>query len=258
MQNELPPQDPKTVWQNQRLEATQMSIEEIRSKARSFERKIRRRNLREYLASAFIAAAFAFFAWRFPLPVMRVGFIAVAVGALCFAFELDRRGSLQTEPKELGTTASLDFYIRQLERQRNLLDQSWKRMLWLVPGMIVLIAGAMMIGPIRNTAPFIVLAVLWTATWLWMMLRRNKRKALALRREIDELAALRSSRKCWPATLKVARAARYRRLHRRAGNAHRWPAARTHPAEQPVSSSDRAAAPCERGRPHRTRVVPRR
>ena len=99
MQNELPPQDPKTVWQNQRLEATQMSIEEIRSKARSFERKIRRRNLREYLASAFIAAAFAFFAWRFPLPVMRVGFIAVAVGALCFAFELDRRGSLQTEPK---------------------------------------------------------------------------------------------------------------------------------------------------------------
>ena len=71
-------------------------------------------------------------------------------------------------------------------------------MLWLVPGMIVLIAGAMMIGPIRNTAPFIVLAVLWTATWLWMMLRRNKRKALALQREIDELAALRSSRNAGP------------------------------------------------------------
>jgi uncharacterized membrane protein YfcA len=198
MQNELPPQDPKTVWQNQRLEATQMSIDEIRSKARSFERKIRRRNLREYVAAALIAAAFGFFAWHFPLPVMRVGFIAVAVGALCFAFELHRRGSSQTEPKDLGTTASLDFYIGQLERQRNLFDQSWKWMLWLVPGMIVLIAGAMTVAPIRNTGPFLVLAILWTATWLWMMLRRNKRKALALQREIDELAALKNPRNTGP------------------------------------------------------------
>ena len=195
MQNELPPQDPKTVWQNQRLEATQMSIEEIRSKARSFERKIRHRNLREYVAAALIAAAFGFFAWHFPAsPVILVGFIAVAVGALCFAFELHRRGSSQTEPKDLGTTASLDFYIRQLERQRNLFNQSWKWMLWLVPGMIVLIAGAMIVAPIRKTGPFLVLAILWTATWLWMMLRRSKRKALALQREIDELAGLRNSR----------------------------------------------------------------
>ena len=175
-----------------------MAIEEIRSKARSFERKIRRRNLREYVAAAFIAAAFGFFAWYFPLPVMRVGFIAVAVGALCFAYELHRRGSSQAEPKDLGTTASLDFYIRQLERQRNLFDQSWKWMLWLVPGMIVVIAGAMIVGPIRNTGPFLVLAILWTAIWLWMMLRKNKRKALALQREINELAALRNSRDTGP------------------------------------------------------------
>jgi len=198
MQNELPPQDPKAIWQNQHLEANQMSIEEIRSKARSFERKVRRRNLREYVAAVLIAAAFGFFAWRFPLPVMRVGFIAVAVGALCFAYELHRRGSSQTEPKDLGNTASLDFYIRQLERQRNLFDQSWKWMIWLIPGIIVLMAGAIVVTPIRKTAPFLVLAILRTATWFWMMLRRNKRKALALQREIDELAALSNSREAGP------------------------------------------------------------
>jgi hypothetical protein len=189
MPNELPPKDLKTVWQNQHLEATQMSIEEIRSKARSFERKIRRRNLREYVAAAFIAAFFGFFAWRPPLPIMRVGSIAVAVGALCFAYELHRRGSSQTEPKDLGTTGSLDFYIRQLERQRNLFDQSWKWMLWLIPGMIVLIAGAIVSAPIRKIGPFLVLAILWTAIWLWMMLKRNKRKARDLQQEIDELSA---------------------------------------------------------------------
>ena len=193
MPNELPPQDPKTVWQNQGLEATQMTIDEIRSKARSFERKIRRRNLREYAASALIAFVFGFFAWRFPLPVMRVGFSAMAVGALCFAYELHRRGSSQAEPKDLATTGSLDFYIRQLERQRNLLDQSWKWMIWLIPGMVVLIAGAMTVGSINKTGPFLVLAILWTATWFWMMLRRNRRKALTLQREIDELAAWRNS-----------------------------------------------------------------
>jgi uncharacterized membrane protein YbaN (DUF454 family) len=198
MQNELPPQDPKTIWQNQRLEATQMSIDEIRSKARSFERKIRRRNLREYVAAAVIAAGFGFFTWHFPLPVMRVGFIAVAVGALCFAYELHRRGSSQAKPKDLATTGSLDFYIRQLERQRNLLDQSWKWMIWLIPGMIVLMAGAIVVTPIRKTAPFLVLAILWTATWFWIMLRRNKRKASSLQREIDELGALRNSRNTSP------------------------------------------------------------
>ncbi len=71
-------------------------------------------------------------------------------------------------------------------------------MLWLVPGMIVLIAGALTVAPMGKTGPFLALVILWTATWLWIMLRRNKRKALALRGEIDELAALRNSRDTGP------------------------------------------------------------
>jgi uncharacterized membrane protein YfcA len=83
----------------------------------------------------------------------------------------------------------LDFHLGQLERQRKLLDDSWKWMIWLIPGMAVLMAGAIVTVPIGKAAPFLFVAILWTATWFWMMQKRNKRKARELQREIDELRA---------------------------------------------------------------------
>jgi Flp pilus assembly protein TadB len=189
MPNELPPKDLKTVWQNQDSEGIQMSIDEIRTKARSFERKIRRRNLREYIAAAFIAAGFAFFAWHSPSPIIRLGNLTVAVGALFFAYQLHLRGSSRTQPKEMGTMGGLDFYLGQLERERTLLDESWKWMIWLIPGMIVLMAGVIANGWIGKAAPFLAITCLWIGIWLWMMLSRNKRRARALQQEIDELSA---------------------------------------------------------------------
>src|SRR3954454_4363821 len=107
MPNELQPEDLKTIWQSQKTEAIQMSIDEIRTKAQRFERKIHRRNLREYIAATVVAAAFAFFAWHAPSTILRVGYLSVAAGGLFFAYELHRRGSSQREPKTLGTVGCL-------------------------------------------------------------------------------------------------------------------------------------------------------
>jgi hypothetical protein len=189
MQNELPPQDLKTVWQSQNPEATQMSIDEIRTRVRNFERKIRRRNLREYVAAAVIAAGFAFFAWHSPLPIVRVGHALVAVGALYLGYQLYRRASSKTVPRELGAMGCLDFHLKQLERERYFLDNSWKWGIGLISGLIVVMAGAITAGFLGKALPFLLLTCLWIATWLWMMLKRNKRKARALQQEIDELSA---------------------------------------------------------------------
>ena len=189
MPNELPPNDLKTVWQGQHPEAIQMSIDEIRTKARNFEHKIRRRNLREYVAAAVVAAAFAWFAWHSPWPIIRMGHLTMAVGALFFAYQLHRRGSSRTEPREMGSMGCLNFYLGQLERERTLLDESWKWMIWLIPGMIVLMAGAIANQAVHKAAPFLAITCLWIGIWLWMMLKRNKRKARALQQEIDELSA---------------------------------------------------------------------
>jgi uncharacterized membrane protein YfcA len=87
----------------------------------------------------------------------------------------------------MGTKGCLDFYLGQLQRERTLLDESWKWMIWLIPGLVVLMAGAIANQAVRKAAPFLAITCLWIGTWLWMMLRRNKRKARALRQEIDEL-----------------------------------------------------------------------
>jgi hypothetical protein len=189
MPNELPPKDLKTIWQNQNPEATHMSIDEIRIKARNFERKIRRRNLREYVAAALIAAAFTFFAWHSPWRIVRVGHALVAAGALYLGYQLYRKASSKTVPAELGAMGCLDFHLKQLERERYFLDNSWKWGIGLIPGLIVVAAGAIAAGFLGKALPFLVLTYVWIATWLWMMLKKNKRKARALQQEIDELNA---------------------------------------------------------------------
>jgi hypothetical protein len=189
MPNELPPKDLKTVWQSQNPEAIQMSIDEIRTRARKFQTKIRRRNLREYVGAAIVAAAFAWLAWHSPSTVVRVGHALVAAGALYLGYQLHRRASSQTVAKELGAMGCLDFHLRQLERERNFLDNSWKWGIGLIPGLIVLMAGAMTAGVLGKSLPFLVIVCLWIGTWLWMMLQRNKRKASELQHEIDELRA---------------------------------------------------------------------
>jgi len=66
MANELPPDDLRTVWQNQSVEPVQMSLDEIRRKAEMFQKKIRNRNLREYAGAVLAIAAFGYNLWRWP------------------------------------------------------------------------------------------------------------------------------------------------------------------------------------------------
>jgi hypothetical protein len=118
-----------------------------------------------------------------------MGHLTMAIGALFFAYQLHRRGSLRTQPREMGSMGCLNFYLGQLERERTLLDESWKWTIWLIPGLVVLMAGAIANGLVGKALPFLAVTCLWFGTWLWMMLHRNKRKARALQQEIDELSA---------------------------------------------------------------------
>jgi len=60
MPNEPLPDDIRDVWQNQPVENTPMPLEEIRRRARQFEKRIGRRNVREYIGAAVTIAAFTF------------------------------------------------------------------------------------------------------------------------------------------------------------------------------------------------------
>ena len=178
--------DIRNVWQNQPVENTPMPLEEIRRKARQFEKRITHRNLREYVGAAIGIAAYIYYFFKFDSPVVRAGCVLVIAGVLYVVVQLYKRASPGEMPADLAFTASLDFHRRELVRQRDLLRSVWRWYLGpLVPGLVVFAAG---LTPPRgavaviNALPF--LLIFGLIMWL------NHRAAERLDRRIAELDSL--------------------------------------------------------------------
>jgi hypothetical protein len=183
MPNETPPDDIRNVWQNQPVENTPMPLEEIHRQARQFEKRIRRRNLREYIAGAAGIVIFTVYLFIFPNPVARTGSALIIVGALCVLFQIYKRATPGALPTDLALTASLEFHRRELVRQRDLLRSVW---LWyvapFVPGIVVFGTG---VKPAHGSASWLnampFLSIFGVCMWL------NHRAAVRLDRQIAEL-----------------------------------------------------------------------
>jgi len=185
MENELPPEDLRNVWQNQTVEANQMSLDELRRKAGKFQKRIRNRNLREYAASAFAVAAFGYYIWRFP--PLRLGSGLMIAATLYMVYQLHTRGAAKTVPAALGMGTCRDFHRRELEQQRDLLRDIWKwYLLPFVPGLLAFVAVPVMhLAPDKwlRVVPFILLC----AVFFYGVASLNQRAARRLQRQIDEL-----------------------------------------------------------------------
>ena len=71
--NNLRDEELRDLWQDQRLEGGTMSLEEIRDKARKFEKKIRQRNLVEYIAAVIVFVSFGVEVFRAATSVGSIG-----------------------------------------------------------------------------------------------------------------------------------------------------------------------------------------
>src|ERR1035441_10752725 len=109
MPNEHLPDDLRNVWQNQPVENTPVPLEEIQRKAQCFEKRIDRRNLREYAGAAVGIAAYTFYIFKFHSPVIRAGSVLVIAGVLYVVAQLYRRGAPGKVPPGLSGTPSLAF-----------------------------------------------------------------------------------------------------------------------------------------------------
>ena len=182
MENELPPDNLKNLWQSQNVEPTLMSLEELRRKAEEFQKRIRHRNLREYVASVVVLAIFSYFLWRFP--AMRLAGSLILAGTLYMMYQLHTKGAAKVVPESLALDTCLAFHQRELERQRDLLRDVWKwYLLPFVPGLIAIVAARLPSTGLIRGLPFILFcaAVFYFLWWL------NKRAADKLQRQIDEL-----------------------------------------------------------------------
>jgi Flp pilus assembly protein TadB len=199
MTTEPPRYDIKKLWREQETEGTAVSLEEIQKKADRFYRRSHHRNLREYIATAIVVAAFAFFAWEAPGWMGKIGSVLTIVAALFVVWQLYRRGAARTPPQSGSAMDLLDCHLHELTRQRDALKSVWRWYLApFVPGMVMLLAGFYFQSPpapgrtIEWHHQFILLfavfmVLLFVAVWLL-----NALAAARWQREIDALEKVRS------------------------------------------------------------------
>lgn len=140
--NEEPPTRLQALWQAQPVEPKRFAPEEIRDTASRFQRTVRFRNLREYVAAVAVIGVFTGYAWKANTLLSKTGPALIVVGTVYIVFQLYTQADPAFFPgggRDTGVAEScIQFHRRELERQRDLLRTVWRWYLGpLVPGLLV-------------------------------------------------------------------------------------------------------------------------
>ena len=185
--------DAKTIWQSQETEGTTVTLEDVRKRAARFQNTVRNRNLREYIASAIVIAAFGFLAWHMPGWMMKLGSALVVAATIFVVWQLHRRGRTQSVPDGATVAALLAFHRQELVRQRDALRTVWQwYLLPFLPGMVLILLGRyfQLHAPGRSIAVdhlVIVFAAIFVALVFIVILLLNMWVAAMLQKRILEL-----------------------------------------------------------------------
>ncbi len=176
------------LWQDQPVEGIKMSVEEIRRRAGKFERRIRRRNLREYVASLLAAGLFVYFFATSHDLLQRVTFVLFFAAMLWIVVALHRKGSAKTMPDGVDTLTGLRFYRAELERQHEVVKGMWRWYLApMVPGFVVYTIGHALKVPHPAAWAGLALMDVIVAGMFYFVWRMNMKAARCLERTIEEL-----------------------------------------------------------------------
>jgi hypothetical protein len=190
MAEEQPRNDIKSIWQNQPMGASTMTIKLIRAKARDLQAKTRRQLLGT-LAGPLVAGFFyGFGITQFPslAHLLHPLFAFALVWSLAGLYFLNRGMWSAAMPGDAGFSSGLEFCRSELERRRNLLRRlllwSLAPILWAI-GTFILALGLIgkQKGLFPNGLPFLFLLVAWIFAYFVMRVREQRE----LQREIDEL-----------------------------------------------------------------------
>ena len=190
MRDDLHGDDPKTLWQNQPTEASTMTLEQIRQKARELHVKTRRQLLGTLIVPLIVALLYAFSLRQFPRlqPVLHPLFALALAWGLAGLYFLNRGKWSAAMPEDAGFSAGLEFCRREVERRR---DYSRSVLLWsLGPAFLAIgtfiLALALVAGReiFAKGMPFLTLVAVWIAAYFFIVRVREQRD---LQREVDEL-----------------------------------------------------------------------
>jgi hypothetical protein len=175
-----------------------VTLDTIRENAATFQRQIRRRNLRETLAAVAVVLVFGLYVWVFPGWMIKTGSVLAIAGTLFIVWQLRRRAAANVLPEGSALTL-LEFHRQELVRQR---DAARSVGLWyiapVVPGAVLMSLGRyfQFHAPGRTIAwdhQVIILCTLIVALVFAIVWLLNVWAAERLQRRIDELDKLRSA-----------------------------------------------------------------
>jgi len=130
--------DIKKLWTDQPTERAALTTEQLRLRAKKFQRKIKIRNSVEYIAGLIVVLAFTRYIVIFPYILIQLGSVMIILATIFVLYQLHRRASTRSLPSEFYGKPHLEFMRGELSRQRDALNSVW---LWylapFVPGMIV-------------------------------------------------------------------------------------------------------------------------
>jgi hypothetical protein len=183
-------EDLKAFWKKQNTERIQMTTEQIRLKAISFQRAVWRRNLVEYIACAVVILVFSAYIWIFPNRLMKLGSLMEVLATLFVVYRLRTRGGARRPPPADAGLSLLTFHVKELSRQKEFVRTAW---CWyvgpLTAGMLVFVWG--MAQAVRPEARGLLLECGAIALALGVVISfANIWKARGLQREIDTLTSL--------------------------------------------------------------------
>jgi hypothetical protein len=187
MSRQPPANGPKNIWQNQKTEREDMSLEEIR-------RKVRQIQMRNRINLILGIAATIFFGWavfQVDPAFMRVGFALLTLGALLMAITMSRAVS-RTLAEDATAATSIAFYRARLLGFRSI------RQVWGWPGTILFLSEVLVVTggvlvesiihhpPLRAVAPFFLILAMWAVSFA--VIRRRQRQWV--QRELRRLDVL--------------------------------------------------------------------
>ena len=193
MRNESPGNDPRAMWQHQPTEASAMTSESIRQKARELHVMTRRRLLQNMALPVVIVGFYSFGISRFHDPVLRILFAIAIAWSLAGAYFLNRGMWSAMLPGDVGMATGLASYRREVERRRSLhrrfLVWAFGPAAFAVAALIMLILnlgagrGFSTRGSLLKMTPFLTLLVGWLVGVFVIRMREQRE----LRREIERL-----------------------------------------------------------------------
>ncbi len=119
-----------------------MTTNDIHTRATRLQAQVRGRNYLEYACSALVVLAMGWMASLVPEPIVRIGALLIALGAIFVSCQLFIRTRIhapkRNQPSEIGVAE----YRAELERQRVALLSVWRwYLLPFVPGIVVFVLG---------------------------------------------------------------------------------------------------------------------